>query len=93
MVNCAYCDSKIDRLVFCNASHKTMYHRKHSKKSVKANVIQRATKPDKLKPVPKELNTDDIPTIKEQKKKPNPFSTPFTLCTKHRVMKITCKCK
>ena len=27
MVNCSFCNKEIDRLVFCNPSHKVMFHR------------------------------------------------------------------
>lgn len=33
MVNCDYCDKELDRKVFCNTSHKVMYHR-HGKKKI-----------------------------------------------------------
>jgi len=47
-VHCAYCDKELDRLVFCNASHKVMYHRKEEvKKEIKIAV-------EKVKPFYKE---------------------------------------
>lgn len=32
-IHCAYCEKELDRLVFCNASHKVMFHRKIYKTS------------------------------------------------------------
>ena len=44
MVNCAYCDAKLDRLVFCNSSHKVMYHRDKITSISKTSEIPGMTK-------------------------------------------------
>ena len=35
MVNCSYCHKELDREVFCNASHKVLFHRRGTKKILK----------------------------------------------------------
>lgn len=40
-VHCAYCNKELERLVFCNASHKVMYHRKGSVEQSPSKTIHK----------------------------------------------------
>ena len=56
MVNCSYCHKELDREVFCNASHKVLFHRKGEKRF--GGTIKKATTPEVIKVV-EDLNVDD----------------------------------
>lgn len=86
MVNCSFCSKELAREVFCNASHKVMFHR--VKKAGK-NLIKRI---DSLHESGTAILTEKDPIkrnklIKKELARP-PLENPFC---KHNAMKGLCK--
>lgn len=52
-VYCAYCDKELERLVFCSASHKVMFHRGGNRKGAPVkNIPNQTPESKKMNPLP-----------------------------------------
>ena len=81
MVNCSFCDNELPRHVFCNASHKVLFHRNKLTNS-KQDLPKVNNPPNNL---PK-VNTD-LPKVNEDKI----IYHGTWLCKKHQSFVCSCK--
>lgn len=108
MVNCSHCGTELSRLVFCDASCKTMYHRKSRQpvnkilKRVQGDIVPKVLVEKKIvvKPDPKRVEANELkavgPVNKDLMDTINKISKAPKVCPKHGTMLIggsyTCGC-